>query len=43
VESLITFVKNRRYDVDATKIETELGFLPQETFETALPKPSPGI
>jgi dTDP-glucose 4,6-dehydratase len=40
---LITFVKDRpghdlRYAIDATKIATELGWLPVETFETGLRK-----
>ena len=39
----ITFVKDRpghdrRYGIDATKIERELGWKPQETFETGLRK-----
>ncbi len=39
----ITFVKDRpghdmRYAIDATKIEKELGWTPQETFETGLRK-----
>jgi dTDP-glucose 4,6-dehydratase len=38
-ETLITYVTDRpghdrRYAIDATKIETELGFVPLETFET---------
>jgi len=42
-ESLIVFVKDRpghdrRYAIDATKIERELGFRPQETFESGLDK-----
>jgi dTDP-glucose 4,6-dehydratase len=42
-ESLITFVKDRpghdrRYAIDASKIETELGFIPHETFETGMAK-----
>lgn len=42
-ESLITFVKDRpghdlRYAIDASKIERELGWVPQETFETGLRK-----
>ncbi|MGA1707900.1 MAG: dTDP-glucose 4,6-dehydratase [Phycisphaerales bacterium] len=42
-ESLITFVKDRpghdrRYAIDAARIETELGFRPAETFETGLGK-----
>jgi dTDP-glucose 4,6-dehydratase len=42
-ERLITFVKDRpghdrRYAIDATKIERELGWRPQETFETGLRK-----
>lgn len=42
-ESLITFVKDRpghdlRYAIDATKIERELGWKPQETFETGIRK-----
>lgn len=41
--SLITFVKDRpghdrRYAIDASKIERELGWKPQETFETGLSK-----
>jgi dTDP-glucose 4,6-dehydratase len=41
--SLIEFVKDRaghdwRYAIDATKIERDLGFTPQETFETGLAK-----
>lgn len=42
-EDLITFVKDRpghdlRYAIDASKIECELGWVPQETFETGLRK-----
>jgi dTDP-glucose 4,6-dehydratase len=42
-ESLITFVRDRpghdrRYAIDATKIERELGFVPDETFETGIRK-----
>lgn len=42
-EDLITFVKDRpghdlRYAIDATKIHTELGWLPQETFESGIRK-----
>lgn len=42
-ESLIIFVTDRpghdaRYAIDATKIEKELGWQPQETFETGLQK-----
>lgn len=42
-ESLITFVKDRpghdlRYAIDASKIERELGWKPQETFETGIRK-----
>jgi dTDP-glucose 4,6-dehydratase len=42
-KSLITFVKDRpghdrRYAIDAAKIERELGWTPQETFETGLRK-----
>ncbi len=42
-ESLITFVKDRpghdrRYAIDASKIERELGWNPQETFETGIEK-----
>lgn len=42
-ESLITFVKDRpghdlRYAIDASKIERELGWKPEETFETGLRK-----
>ena len=40
---LITFVKDRpghdaRYAIDASKIESELGWVPEETFETGLRK-----
>ena len=42
-KDLITFVKDRpghdlRYAIDASKIERELGWKPQETFETGLHK-----
>ncbi len=42
-ESLITFVKDRpghdrRYAIDCTKMERELGWRPRETFETGLRK-----
>jgi dTDP-glucose 4,6-dehydratase len=42
-EELITFVKDRaghdrRYAIDATKIERELGFSPHESFETGIRK-----
>ncbi|MBH2028942.1 MAG: dTDP-glucose 4,6-dehydratase [Moraxellaceae bacterium] len=42
-ENLITFVKDRpghdlRYAIDATKIERELDWRPQETFETGIRK-----
>ena len=42
-EQLITFVKDRpghdlRYAIDASKIERELGWVPQETFATGLRK-----
>lgn len=42
-EDLVTFVKDRpghdlRYAIDASKIERELGWVPQETFETGLRK-----
>ncbi|WP_420550174.1 dTDP-glucose 4,6-dehydratase [Litorivicinus lipolyticus] len=42
-KDLITFVKDRpghdlRYAIDASKIEAELGWKPQETFETGLRK-----
>jgi dTDP-glucose 4,6-dehydratase len=41
--SLITFVKDRpghdlRYAIDATKIAKELGWVPEETFETGIRK-----
>ena len=40
---LITFVKDRpghdvRYAIDASKIERELGWVPEETFESGLRK-----
>ena len=40
---LITYVKDRpghdlRYAIDASKIERELGWVPEETFETGLRK-----
>ena len=42
-ESLITFVTDRpghdfRYAIDAAKIESELGWVPQETFESGIKK-----
>ncbi|MFZ7791922.1 dTDP-glucose 4,6-dehydratase [Acinetobacter lwoffii] len=42
-EALITFVRDRpghdlRYAIDAAKIENELGWKPQETFETGIRK-----
>jgi dTDP-glucose 4,6-dehydratase len=42
-EKLITYVKDRpghdrRYAIDASKIERELGWKPRETFETGLRK-----
>jgi dTDP-glucose 4,6-dehydratase len=42
-ESLITYVKDRpghdvRYAIDASKIERELGWLPEESFETGIRK-----
>ena len=42
-ESLIAFVKDRpghdlRYAIDASKIESELGWTPEETFETGIRK-----
>ena len=42
-EQLITFVKDRpghdvRYAIDASKIQRELGWMPQETFESGLRK-----
>ena len=44
----ITYVKDRpghdrRYAIDASKIERELGWKPAETFETGIKKPSSGI
>jgi dTDP-glucose 4,6-dehydratase len=43
IDSLITFVTDRlghdwRYAIDAAKIERELGFKPQESFETGIEK-----
>ena len=42
-EQLITFVKDRpghdlRYAIDASKIQRELGWVPEETFESGLRK-----
>jgi dTDP-glucose 4,6-dehydratase len=42
-QELVTFVKDRpghdrRYAIDARKIERELGWKPKETFETGLRK-----
>ena len=42
-QDLITFVKDRpghdlRYAIDASKIESKLGWVPEETFETGLRK-----
>ncbi len=42
-DTLVTFVKDRpghdrRYAIDATKIERELGFVPRESFETGIRK-----
>ncbi|POC79156.1 dTDP-glucose 4,6-dehydratase, partial [Vibrio vulnificus] len=42
-ESLITYVKDRpghdvRYAIDASKIERELGWKPEETFESGIRK-----
>jgi dTDP-glucose 4,6-dehydratase len=42
-QELISFVKDRpghdrRYAIDATKIERDLGFSPRETFETGIRK-----
>jgi dTDP-glucose 4,6-dehydratase len=42
-ESLISFVKDRlghdrRYAINASKIRAELGFVPQESFETGIRK-----
>lgn len=42
-EALVTFVKDRpghdrRYAIDAAKIERELGFVPAETFESGIAK-----
>jgi len=42
-DSLITYVKDRpghdaRYAIDASKLETELGWKPKETFETGMAK-----
>lgn len=44
----ITFVKDRpghdrRYAIDASKIERELGWLPAETFETGMPQDGPVV
>ena len=44
-ESLITYVKDRpghdvRYAIDATKIAQELGWTPEETFESGDPNPA---
>jgi dTDP-glucose 4,6-dehydratase len=43
ISELVTFVKerpghDRRYAVDTAKLERELGFTPQESFETGLRK-----
>jgi dTDP-glucose 4,6-dehydratase len=43
LEPLVAFVEDRpghdrRYAIDATRIERELGFLPQESFETGIRK-----
>ena len=40
---MITFVKDRpghdfRYSIDSSKIESELGWKPNETFETGIQK-----
>src|SRR4029078_1308683 len=45
-KSLITFVKDRpghdrRYAIDASKIERELGWRPKQTFESAMRAPVP--
>jgi dTDP-glucose 4,6-dehydratase len=45
---LITFVTDRaghdvRYAIDATKITRELGWMPDETFNSGLRKPLNGI
>ncbi len=45
---LIAFVKDRpghdaRYAIDASKIERELGWVPEETFETGCGRPCVGI
>ena len=47
-EGLITYVKDRpghdrRYAIDASKIERDLGWVPEETFESGIEKTVAGI
>jgi dTDP-glucose 4,6-dehydratase len=47
-EDLITYVTDRpghdlRYAIDASKIQKDLGWVPEESFETGLEKPLSGI
>ncbi len=37
-QDLITFVQDRRYAIDASKIEADPGWVPEESFETGLRK-----
>ena len=46
-QDLISFVKDRpghdlRYVIDCSKLEKELGWVPRESFESGLKKPSSG-